>query len=66
MLSARPFNGGNRRRKRHAPLPPVALDDPFGPPPEAYRSRCPVCGAALLVNAASRDVAGGAAKFRGE
>ena len=31
------------RRKRHEPLPPEALDEPFGPPPEEYLYRCPVC-----------------------
>lgn len=54
------------RRTRHAPLPPAALDVPFGPPPEAYRSRCPVCGEERLVNEAISDVAVGAATFRGE
>src|SRR5215211_5493316 len=54
------------RRKRHEPLPPEALDEPFGPPPEEYRYRCPVCGEEMLVNEAIIDVAVGAAKFRGE
>lgn len=54
------------RRKRHAPLPPEALDAPFGPAPEGYRSRCPVGGEEMLVNEAIIDVAVGAAKFRGE
>ena len=54
------------RRKRHAPILPKALDEPFGPPPEAYHYRCPVCGAAMWVNEAIIDVAIGAAKFRGE
>src|SRR5215510_7463974 len=51
------------RRKRHEPLLPEALDEPFGPPPEEYRYRCPVCGEAMLVNEAIIDVAIGAAKF---
>jgi hypothetical protein len=54
------------RRKRHEPLPPAALDEPFGPPPEAYHDRCSVCGETMLVNEAIVDVAVGAAKFRGE
>jgi len=54
------------RRKRHAPLPPEALDEPFGPPPEAYLYRCPVCREEMLVNEAIIDVAIGAATFRGE
>ena len=53
------------RRKRHEPIPPEALDEPFGPPPEEYRYRCPVCGEEMLVNEAIIDVAVGAAKFRG-
>ncbi len=54
------------RRKRHALRPPAALDEPFGPPPEEYRYRCPVCSEEMLVNEAIIDVAIGAAKFRGE
>jgi hypothetical protein len=54
------------RCKRHAPLPQEGLDEPFGPPPEEYRSRCPVCNEEMLVNEAIIDVAVGAAKFRGE
>ena len=38
------------RRKRHEPIPPADLDEPFGPPPEEYRYRCPVCGEEMLVN----------------
>jgi hypothetical protein len=56
---------GNRPRKRPEPLPPEALDAPFGPPLAAELSRCPGCGEARLVNAARREVALGAAKFRG-
>jgi hypothetical protein len=37
------------RRKRHAPIPPDALDEPFGPPPEEYLYRCPACGEEMLV-----------------
>ena len=54
------------RRKRHEPLLPEALDEPFGPPLEEYRYHCPVCGEEMLVNEASIDGAIGAAKFRGE
>jgi hypothetical protein len=54
------------RRPRHAPLPPEALDEPFGPAPEEYRYRCPVCGEEMLVNEAIIDVAIGAVQFRGE
>jgi hypothetical protein len=42
------------------------LDEPFGPPPEEYLYRCPVCREEMLVNEAIIDVAVGAAKFRGE
>ena len=54
------------RRKRPEPLPLEALDEPFGPPPEESRYRCPVCGEAMLVNEAIIDVAIGAATFRGD
>ena len=39
---------------------------PFGPPPEEYLYRCPVCDEEMLGNEAIIDVAVGAAKFRGE
>ncbi len=65
-MSSRPLQGGNRRRTRHEPSLPEALDEPCGPPPEAYRSRCPVCREERLVNEAIVEVASGAAKFRGE
>jgi hypothetical protein len=42
------------------------IDIPFGPPPQEYAYRCPVCGTEDLVNEAIIDVAVGAAKFRGE
>ena len=54
------------RRKHHEPLPQEGLDAPFGPPPEEYLYRCPVCGEEMLVNEAIIDVAIGVAKFRGE
>ena len=54
------------RRKRREPILPESLDEPFGPPPEEYRYRCPVCGEERLVNEAIIDVAIGAAKFRRE
>jgi hypothetical protein len=61
----RPLNSGECG-KHHEPLPQDGLDEPFGPPPEEYLYRCPVCGEELLVNEAIIDVAIGAAKFRGE
>ena len=54
------------RRKRHEPIRQEGLDIPFGPPPEEYLYRCPVCGEEMLVNEAIIDVAIGAAQFRGE
>ena len=54
------------RRKNHEQRPPAALDEPFGPPPEEYRYRCPVCGEEMGVNEAIIDVAIGAAKLHGE
>ena len=44
------------RRKHHEQRPPAALDEPFGPPPEEYRYRCPVCGEEMWVNEAIIDV----------
>jgi hypothetical protein len=66
MTSSRLLKGENRRRKRHAPLLQAGRDIPFGPPPEEYRYRCPVCGEEMLVNEAIIDVAIGTATFRGE
>ena len=54
------------RRKRHEPRPLVALDEPFGPPPEESRYRCRVCSEEMLVNEAIIAVAIGAAKCCGE
>ena len=65
-MSSKLLEGGNMRRKCHAPLPPDTLDGPFGPPPEEYLYRCPVCGEEMRVNEAIIDVAIGAAQFRGE
>jgi hypothetical protein len=65
-MSSKLCKGGNRRRKRHEPLPLEALDEPFGPPPEAYLYRGPACGEEMLVHEAIMDVAIGAAQFRGE
>ena len=48
------------------PVPREGIDIPFGPPPEEYLYRCPVCGEEELINEAIIDVAVGAAKFRGE
>ncbi len=53
------------RRKRHEPIPPEGLDGPFGPLPEEYLYRCPVCGEEMLVNEAIINVATGVAKLRG-
>jgi hypothetical protein len=66
MMSWEQSGEGNMRRKRHEPIPPEGLDVPFGPPPEEYLYRCPVCNEEMLVNEAIIDVAIGAAKFRGE
>ena len=54
------------RHKRHEPILPEALDEPFGPPPEEFFHRYPACSEEMLVNEAIIDVAIGAAKFRGE
>jgi hypothetical protein len=48
------------------PLLREGIDIPFGPPPEEYLYRCPVCNEEMLVNEAIIDGAVGAAKFRGE
>jgi rubrerythrin len=54
------------RHKRHEPILPEALDEPFGPPPEEFFYRCPVCSEEMLVNEAIVDVTIGAVTFRGE
>ena len=48
------------------PLPREGIDIPFGPPPEEYLYRCPVCGQEDLVNEVIIDVVVGGAKFRGD
>jgi len=53
-------------RQAEAPQAKEALDEPFGPPPMEYPYRCPVCGTALLVNAAIIDGGIGMAKFQQE
>jgi hypothetical protein len=47
-------------------LPREGIDIPFGPPPEEYLYRCPVCGTEDLVNEVIIDVVVDGAKFRGE
>ena len=49
----------------HERQPREGIDIPFGPPPEAYLSRCGVCGEEMWVKEAIIDVVVGAAKFRG-
>ena len=66
MMSLKPSQGANMRRKRHEPLQLEDLNSPFGPRPKEYLYRCPVCREEMLVNEAIIDVAVGAAKFRGE
>ncbi len=48
------------------PRPREGIDMSFGPPPEEYLYRCPVCGEEALVNEAIVDVAIGTLKFYGE
>ena len=55
-----------RRRKNPEPLPPAALDVPFGPPPAASLSRCAVCGPALRVHEALSEAGIGMAQFHKE
>jgi toxin ParE1/3/4 len=43
-MSWQQYGEGSRRCKHHEPLPQEGLDEPFGPPPEEYLYRCPVCG----------------------
>ena len=45
------------RRKRHEPIPQEGRDILFGPLPEEYLYRCPVCGEEMLVNEAFINVA---------
>ena len=66
MTSSRRSKKGSRAQDAHERQPREGIDIPFGPPPEAYLSRCGVCGEEMLVNEAIIDVVVGAAKFRGE
>ena len=66
MTSSRQSNKGSMAQGVHEPPSREGIDLPFGPPPEEYRYRCPVCGVEELVNEAIIDVAVGAATFRGE
>ena len=43
-----------------------AIDIPFGPPPEEYLYRCPVCGEEARINEEIVDVTVGWLKFNGE
>ena len=52
-------------RQGTEPLLREGIDISFGPPPDEYLYRCPVCDEEMLVNEAIIDVAVGAAKFRG-
>ena len=65
-MRLRRSNEACRRRKQNEPIPQEGLDIPFGPPPEDYLYRCPVCSEEMLVNEAIIDVAVGVATFRGE
>jgi hypothetical protein len=64
-MSWKQYGEGSLRRKRHERLPQEGLDDPCGPPSEAYLYRCPVCSEEMLVHEAMIDVAVGATKVRG-
>jgi hypothetical protein len=66
MTNSKPSRRDDMDRPSNEPRPREGIDIPFGPPPEEYLYRCPVCGAEDLVNEAIIDVAVGAAKFRGE
>jgi hypothetical protein len=48
------------------PQPREGIDGPFGPPPEEYLYRCPVCGEEALINEEIIDVTVGTLKFLGE
>ena len=50
----------------NAPRPREGSHTPFGPPPEEYLYRCPVCGEDALINEEIIDVTIGTLKFRGE
>lgn len=41
-------------------------EEPFGPPPEEYKYRCPICGEELWVNEAIIDAGIGMARFNNE
>ena len=54
------------RRKKHEQRLKEGLDEPCGPPPIAYLSRCAVCGTALLVQEAMIEAGMAMATFRQE
>jgi hypothetical protein len=66
MTSSRQSKKGSMAQDVNEPQPREGIDIPFGPPPEEYLYRCPVCGEEELVNEAIIDVGVGAAKFRRE
>ena len=66
MTSSRRLKRDDRSQLEKEPVPREGIDMPFGPPPEEYLYRCPVCGAEELIHEAIIDVAVGAAQFRGE
>src|SRR6266446_1600678 len=66
MTSLERSEEANMRRKRNEPPPKARMDEPFGPPPIEYLSRCSVCGEEMLVNEAIIDVGIGMAKFQHE
>jgi len=51
-----------------ANVPPLreGTDIPFGPPPEEYLYRCPVCGEEALINEEIIEVTIGTLTFYGE
>jgi hypothetical protein len=66
MTSSMRSEGDDMSGPEEVPQAREDLDIPFGPPPEEYLYRCPVCGTELLVNEAIIDVGISMAKFQNE
>jgi len=54
------------RKKRKKAIPMEEWMEPFGPPVEEYKYRCPICRTEFMINEAIVDAGIGMAKFHNE
>jgi hypothetical protein len=66
MMRLRPSSEVNTNSDANATPPREGIDTPFGPPPEEYLYRYPVCGEEAWVNKEIVDVTIGRLKFDGD